>query len=315
MKALITGATGFAGSHLAEFLLTKNWSVFGTYLTDDSLKGLNSLKKVNFVKLDLLNVKETQKLISLVKPDRVYHLAALTAPGISFIRPYETINNNLLAQINLLEVIRNLKLKTKILIVGSADEYGLVNQKDIPIDEKTPLNPTSPYSVSKIAQDFLGLQYFNSYQLPIYRVRPFNHIGPRQNENFVVPSFCKQIAQIEKGKQEKVIKVGVLTTIRDFTDVCDIIKAYYLLVEKGKPGEVYNIGSSRGYQIGQILKILLSLTPLKIKVQVDQSLLRPVENPVIIADCQLFKKVTGWQPKIPLEKTLKDTLEYWRKKV
>lgn len=316
MKILITGATGFAGSHLVEYLIKHGGVVYGTYLVDKNLKELDFLKnRVNFLKLDLLDRKATENLIFKIKPDEIYHLAALTSPAKSFTDPKETLVNNILAEINLLEAVKDLGLKSKILIVGSADEYGIVAKENIPIDESTPLNPTNPYSVSKIAQDFLGLQYFNSYKLNIYRARPFNHIGPRQQERFVVPSLCQQIALIEKGKQEKIIKVGNLTTIRDFTDVRDIVKAYSLLLQKGKPGEVYNIGSGKGYEIKKVLNLLLSFTKVKIKIEVDPLLLRPVENPIIIADSSLFRKTTGWEPRIPLEKTLQDTLEYWREKV
>lgn len=316
MKILITGATGFAGSYLTEYLTnTKSNQVYGTYLFDNTLKELDDLKnKVKFIKLDLLDKKAVKKIIAQFKPEEIYHLAALTSPAASFIAPQETISNNILAQINLLETIREVKSKAKILIIGSADEYGLVDQKVVPIKEITPFNPTTPYSVSKITQDLLGLQYFNSYKLNIYRARPFNHIGPRQTDGFVVASFCKQIAQIERNQTEAVIKVGALSPVRDFTDVRDMVIAYDLLLKKGKPGVVYNIGSGKGYKISEILEKLLSFAKKKIKIEIETRLFRPVENPVVIADVNLFKKTTGWMPKIPLEKTLRDTLEYWRNK-
>ncbi len=314
-KALITGAAGFAGGFLIEHLLSKgNFNVTGTYLSEYQLEFAIRKDAVEFKKLDLLDASVTAQLLKDSKPDYIFHLAALTSPSESFENPSGTITNNISAQVNLLEGIRSINLNAKTLIISSADIYGLVNKKDLPIDENTPLRPTNPYAVSKLAQDFLGLQYFLSYGLKIIRVRPFNHIGPRQSSRFVIPSFAKQIAEIEKGKKDSVIHVGNLSSKRDFTDVRDMVSAYLLSLEKGELGDVYNIGRGVSYEISEMLDMLLSLSnkKIEIKVEVDKSLIRPKDDPELVCDINKFAGQTGWEPKIDIEKTLKDTIDYWR---
>lgn len=315
-KVLITGITGFAGSHLAEYLINnKDYKISGNYLVDQSLRNISNIKdKVDFFKINLINFDETRSLIKSVEPDFIYHLAALTSPGDSFKNPAETFANNATAQINLLEAVREIGLNdSRILIISSADIYGKVSPADLPISEKTNFMPTNPYAVSKIAQDFLGLQYFLSYNLKITRVRPFNHIGPRQSPNFVVSSFAKRIAEIEKSEGETVLKVGNLETKRDFTDVRDIVRGYSLALEKGEPGEVYNLGSGVSYKIEDILHKLLSFSNKKIKVEADDSLIRPSDAPELLCDNKKFKELTGWEPAFHIDETLKETLDYWRK--
>lgn len=314
-KVLITGLTGFAGSYLAERLISENkYDVSGTYLFDDSLVGVKNIKsKLNLIKADLSNEKSVIDIVKDVSPSIIFHLAALTSPADSFKNPTETLTNNISLQVNLLEAVRRYNLlDTKILIVSSADIYGRVEKKNLPIDEETPLMPTSPYSVSKIAQDFLGLTYFLTYKIKIIRVRPFNHVGPRQSPHFVVSSFAKQIAEIEKGKKDPYLYVGDLETKRDFTDVRDMVNAYILAIEKGKDGEVYNIGSGVTYKILDILNKLVSMSSLKIEIRKDKNLLRPNDNPELICDATKFVKLTGWKPEISIDETLKDTLDYWR---
>lgn len=317
-KVLITGVTGFAGSFLAEYLDKSTEDIlYGTYLTEDSLQNVeNDKDRLTSIKINLLDENEVQKLIDSEKPDFIYHLAALTSPSDSFRNPGNTITNNINAQINVLEAVKNSGLfSTRILIVSSADIYGAVSKKDIPIDEDTPLNPTNPYSVSKIAQDYLGLQYFLSYKMPIVRVRPFNHIGPRQSPAFVVASFAKQIAEIEKGQKKPVIGVGNLETKRDFTDVRDMVRAYVSVIKKGKAGDVYNIGSGVSYKISEILEKLLDLSKKTIEVKEDKSLFRPLDIPDRVCNYQKVKKQTGWEPEISIDDTLRSTLDYWREVV
>src|SRR3989344_1663776 len=312
---LITGISGFAGSFLVEYLLSQNkGKISGTYLEEASLGNIENVKtKVNLFKLNLTDEKKVLDLVLETKPDFIFHLAALTSPKASFDNPFETIQNNVKAQLNLLEVIRKFKLlNTRILVISSAEVYGIVEKKDLPIDEDTKLMPASPYAVSKITQDFLALQYFLSYNIKIIRIRPFNHIGPRQSPNFVVSAFAKKIAEIEKSKTDNILYVGNLDSKRDFTDVRDMVEAYSLVVEKCRWGEVYNIGSGKSYTISEILDKMLSLSKTKIKVRADESLLRPSDNPDLICDRSKFTNRTGWEPKIPIDKTLKDTLDYWR---
>ena len=315
IKALITGVTGFAGSYLAEYVLsTKKYDVSGTYLLEESLRNVKAIKeKLHLVKADLSQEKSVLNIVKDVSPSVIFHLASLTSPADSFNNPTQTLTNNISLQVNLLEGVRKNNLfNTKILIVSSADIYGLVDSKELPMDEETKLMPTSPYAVSKITQDFLGLTYFLSYNLKIIRVRPFNHIGPRQSPQFVVSSFAKQIAEIEKGKRKPILKVGNLEAKRDFTNVKDMVRAYATVMEKGKIGDVYNIGSGTSYKISDILNKLVSMSSSKIKIEKEEGLLRPSDNPELVCDATKFVKLTGWKPEISIEETLKDTLDYWR---
>ena len=316
MKIFITGITGFSGSFLAENLVAKSsHEVSGTYLSENSLSNVSEVKdKLKLFKVDLQDAEATKKIISEVKPDLVFHLAALTAPAESFDNPSKFITNNISAQVNLLEAIRSTDITPRILIVSSAEVYGEISPGDLPINEDTPLRPVNPYAVSKVAQDFLGLQYFLSYKLPIVRVRPFNHIGPRQSMSFVVAGFAKKIADIEKGIISPVLKVGNLSAKRDFTDVKDIVEAYVQILEKGEFGEVYNLGSGKSVQIQEIVDKLLSFSTKEIKVEVDEKLLRPIDIPELVCDNTKIKHATGWEPKIDITQTLKETLEYWRNK-
>lgn len=316
-KALITGVTGFAGSFLAERLAQNtDYEISGTYLSDKGLANIEQLSgKIKLHRVDLQDEEATKNLIAIESPDFIFHLAALASAAESFKNPSEYISNNIEAQINVLEGVKNVNISPRILVVSSAEVYGDVRPTDLPINEGTPLRPVNPYAVSKVAQDFLGLQYFLSDKLPIIRVRPFNHIGPKQSPAFVVSSFAKKIAEIEKGLIEPVLKVGNLSAKRDFTDVHDTMEAYIQIMEKGEPGEVYNIGSGRSYEIKQILDMLLSFSEKEIKVEEDKALLRPIDVPELVCDNTKIKKITGWEPKIPIETTLRETLDYWRSQV
>jgi GDP-4-dehydro-6-deoxy-D-mannose reductase len=308
-KVLITGISGFAGWHLREYLESlAEVSVFGTDLHRlEMVKDRDNIFSIDLTKRDLV-----EDLIQDIKPDIVFHLAALASPAQSFEDPFLTFSNNIKAEINLLEAVRRHHNIAKILIVGSGDEYGAVCKNDNPIDEDYPMRPTSPYAVSKIAQDYLGYQYFLSYNLKVIRVRPFNHIGARQSPKFVVSAFSKQIAEIEAKTREPIIKVGNLSAIRDFSDVSDMVRAYWLAINSGQIGDVYNIGTGIGHSMEEILNILLSLSAKKIRIQIDHDLFRPSDNPVLICNCDKFQKITGWKPTIELNTTLKSVLNYWR---
>lgn len=314
-KVLITGITGFAGSYLAEYLVALgNYQISGTYLSSQSLRNVASIAtNLSVVKVDLRQSDEVIKLVKTVRPDLLFHLAAMPAVGESLKMPLETMINNIAAELNVLEAVRRANLANcRILIVSSADVYGKVLGKDLPIDENTPFNPTNSYAVSKIAQDFLGLQYYNTYGLNLIRARPFNHIGPRQVTGFVLADFAKTIALIEKGKIKPVMEVGNLDSKRDFTDVRDMVRAYSLLIEKGTCGDVYNIGSGVSYKIKDILARLLSLSKAKIAVKINSVFLRREDAPDRLCDNRKFVALTGWKPTIPIEKTLAETLDYWR---
>jgi len=314
MKALITGISGFAGSHLAEFLIEKGYEVFGTFFdksTFSNLKGF--VNKIKVYRCDIRNYDALKNVIEDIKPDKIYHLAAISFIPTSLKDPKLTFDTNLYGTLNLYNAIIELKIESRVLFIGSADEYGLVKEKDIPIGESHPLLPVNPYSISKTSADFLSLAYFRYYHLKIIRVRPFNHIGPRQAPDFVCSSFAKQIAEIEKGLRDSIIKVGNLEAKRDFTDVRDMVRGYWLALDKGEPGEVYNICSERAIRIKGLLNHLLELSSRKVEKMKDPKRMRPSDNPILQGDCSKFKRISGWKPEISLDKTLKDILDYWRK--
>jgi GDP-4-dehydro-6-deoxy-D-mannose reductase len=251
-----------------------------------------------------------------VRPDRIFHLAAESFVPTSWGAPGETLTTNILSELHLFEAMRECRLKdTRIQVAGSSEEYGMVLSTEIPIRETNPLRPLSPYAVSKVGQDLLGYQYFKSYGMHVVRTRGFNHTGPRRADVFVTSNFARQIAEVEKGLKKPVIHVGNLDAIRDFTDVRDTVRGYWLSLEKGEPGEVYNIASGKGYTIREVLEILLGFTDVKIKVERDPERMRPSDVPVLIGDSSKFSSCTGWKPTIPFERTLKDLLDYWRKRL
>lgn len=315
MRALITGISGFVGSHLAEYLLEhSDWQVFGTVY--GRLNNIAHLRdRLTLYPAELSRLEVVRFIIEETQPDYIFHLAAQPIPVLSRQDPWFTLENNIRAQLNVLEVLVQLRLSSRVLVVGSAEEYGAVTEEDLPIDEETPLRPTSPYAVSKIAQDYLGLQYYLTYGVPTVRVRPFNHIGPRQRQGFVAPDFARQIAEIEAGLRSPEVVVGSLDVARDFTDVRDIVRGYYLALTQGEPGAVYNLGSGRAVSIRYLLETLIRLSGQKVTIIQDASRFRPVDVPCMMADCRKFQARTGWRAEIPLEQSLADVLDYWRQQV
>lgn len=315
MRVLITGIAGFAGSHLAEHLLAEtDWEVWGTiYQNDYNVSHLRD--RVNLRRVDLRNPEPVQNLLGEAQPDRIYHLAGQSYVPASWDNPWQTFEINVRSQINLLEAILSINLKPRILIVASNEEYGLITPGDLPLDEETPLCPASPYAVSKVAQDMLGLQYHLNYDLFIVRVRPFNHVGPRQRDEFVAPAFARQLAEIEAGLRPPVVKVGNLEAERDFTDVRDVVRAYFLALERGKAGEVYNVGAGEAHSIRELLDILLELSTAQATVEQDPARMRPSDVPVVICDASRFRTQTGWAPQISFHESLRSVLDYWRHRI
>ena len=322
MKVLITGITGFAGSHLADYLLANfpDFEIFGIKRWRSKTENIRHLQDIiRFYDCDIKDAYNVYEVVDQIRPDKIFHLAAQSYVPASWEAPIETLILNIAGQCNILEAVRKIKSKEKdydpvILIAGSSEEYGLVYPKETPIKETNSLRPLSPYGVSKVCQDLLGFQYWHSYKIRVIRSRAFNHSGPRRGEVFVDSNFALQIAKIEKGIQAPIIKVGNLEAKRDFTDVRDVVRAYWLATEKCQPGEAYNICSGKVYTIQQVLDKLLSLSTKKdIKVEPDPKRMRPSDVPLLNGDNTKFKEATGWQPKIDyLNQTLEDMLNYWR---
>lgn len=306
MKALITGVNGFVGYYLSKYLVEKGYTVYGTVIEDNV-----TMDNVIIHKMNLLNKKEVEETIKSINPDHIYHLAGQSAVGLSWKNPTLTIDVNVNGTINILESVRESNINTKVLIIGSSDEYGIIKAEECPISEEHPLNPSSPYAISKMTQEEIAKLYVKSYNMNLIMVRAFNHIGPMQSKNFVVSDFASKVAEIEKGA-EPIIKVGNLESYRDFTDVRDIVRGYTMLIEKGKIGEIYNIGSGNSYKIQEILDILISLSSKNIKIEIDPDKLRPSDVPIIQCDNSKIKSHVNWDPEYDIKNTLKDTLDYWR---
>ncbi len=315
MRALITGISGFVGSHLAEYLLEHtDWHVAGTvYGPEDNIEHLRD--RLELYPAELSKLETVTSILEQAKPDRIFHLAAQPLVSVSRRDPWGTLAINIRLQLNILEAVARLESAARILVVGSSEEYGLVRPDELPIKETNPLRPTSPYAVSKVAQDMLGLQYHLSHKLFTVRVRSFNHIGPRQRLGFVAPDFASQIAQAEAGLREPVIRVGNLTPQRDFSDVRDVVRGYHLLITQGEAGEVYNLGSEQARSVRELLETLTAMARIPITVEQDPERLRPTNVPVIVADCTRIREQTGWRPKIAFEQSLQDVLDYWRERI
>src|SRR5262245_27457189 len=314
MRILITGITGFVGSHMAEYALSKGAKVFGSNRWRSKTENVDHLRsKVTFLESDLRDLSSVRSLLEISNPDFVVHLAAQSFVGVSWHAPAETLTTNIISQVNLLEALRGLKMSPRFLAVGSSEEYGLVYEDELPIRESNPLRPLSPYAVSKVTQDLMGYQYFKSYNLPIVRARAFNHEGPRRGDVFVTSNFARQIAEIEAGRRKPEMLVGNLKAQRDYTDVRDVVQGYWLLLERGEPGEVYNLSSGRAWAIQDVLDFLLKEASVRgISVRIDPSRIRPSDVQVLVGDSAKVRAVTGWQPRIPFDDTLRDLLEYWR---
>jgi len=317
MKILITGVTGFVGSHLAEYCLSldQQVEVIGTCRWRSRRENIEHLEDaINLYECDLRDASSVKTLLADIQPERIFHLAAQSYVPSSWNSPGETITTNVIGQLNIFEAMRETNSTASIQIAGSSEEYGLVHPEEAPITEENPLRPLSPYAVSKVAQDMLAYQYFQSYGLRVVRTRAFNHTGPRRGDVFVTSNFAKQIAEIEAGQRPPIIHVGDLNPKRDFTDVRDIVRAYWLSLEHCSLGEVYNVASGKAYRIKEVLKILLDNSEQDIEVVEDPERLRPSDVPLLLGDNSRFCKATGWSPEIPFEQTAKDLLDYWRER-
>jgi GDP-4-dehydro-6-deoxy-D-mannose reductase len=311
---LITGANGFCGRHLAVLLEDDNESniVYGISrrIPEDLI---NQRPNVRFEQCNLTDFSAVFNILKKTKPDYIFHLAAESSVASSWKSPINIINNNVLSQVNILEVIRELELPTKIIVACSSEEYGLIDKSDLPVNENCCFNPLSTYAVSKVSQDMLAYQYYKSYDMNIVRVRSFNLTGPGRSPDYALSSFAKQIADIEKGSIKNTISVGNLNVMRDYTDVRDAMKAYHQLALKAKDGTVYNLCSGKAYNLKDLLNILISMSTEDIKIEVDKMKFRPSDLPIMVGDNTKIKSEIDWEPKIDIHKTLKDLLDFWRK--
>ena len=312
MKALILGGAGFVGHYLINKLRSSGHEIYATCLPNEQI----AEKDCEILNLDILDKAAVTDTLTKIKPDCIFHLAAQSSVSYSWKNPQLTVDVNVKGTLNVLDAMREAGLeKTRILLIGSGEEYGYIREGACPINENEPLHPGNIYAATKACQSMIGSIYAKAYGMDIVMVRAFNHIGPAQITQFVVADFCNQAAQIEKGMKEAEIRVGNLAVKRDFTDVRDIVRAYELLAQKGVSGKIYNVGSGNAVLIDDILKLIISKSKAEISVVVDKARLRPADIPVIEADISLIKADTGWEPSIPLEKTIEDTLDYWRNEI
>jgi len=314
MRVLITGAAGFVGRHLAAHLFAEGGhEIWGLARARRVIEGLDS--RMRLVVADLREKAAIDEAVEKVRPQTVYHLASQASVARSLADPLDTILNNVVGQVNLLEACARHAPEARILVVGSNEEYGLTRPDELPIAETKELRPISPYAVSKVTQDLLGHQYFATRGLQVVRVRPFTHTGPGQANLFVTPAFARQLAEMECGQREQRMRVGFLDGQRDFTDVRDVVRGYRLLLEHGEAGDVYNIGAGIPRSVRSILDGLLDLTSVRPVVEIDPSMIRPLEMPIMYADCSKIYAATGWRAEIPFEQTLRDVLDDWRERV
>lgn len=310
MKVLIVGAAGFVGSYLIQHLTTTyDWEIHATKLPNENL----SVSDIHVHDLNILNIDEIRKLFTKLKPDYIFHLAAQSSVALSWNNPQITVDINIKGTLNILDTIRALDdYSPRILLIGSGEEYGYILPDETPVNEQVTPRPGNIYAATKACQNMLGNIYYRAYGMQLIMVRAFNHIGPNQTSVFVASDFCKQVAEIEAGKKKPILHVGNLSAKRDFTDVRDVVRAYGLLIQHGKAGETYNIGSGHAIAIQELLDTILSLSHANITVEIDVARLRPSDIPIIKADIHKVHTATGWTPEIPLEQTLLETLNYWR---
>ncbi|MCC7446160.1 MAG: GDP-mannose 4,6-dehydratase [Anaerolineae bacterium] len=316
MKILVTGAGGFVGGHLLTYLNNQSkGELYGTLGQDVERRPALVALCPNLWTLDLRDPAPIRDILAAVRPDQIFHLAGQAYVPRSFEDPWDTLETNIRGTLNVLQAVRDLALPARVLVVGSAEVYGAVKPEYLPLNEDSPLAPTSPYSVSKVGQDMLALQYTLAHQVFTVRTRPFNHIGPGQNNRFAVPNWASQIAEAEVGRRDPVVYVGNLSAARDFTDVRDVVRAYAMALDNGKSGEVYNVCSGQAYTMQSIMDRLVSLSRIPIEVRIDPERFRAVEIPVLKGSFRRLHEQTGWEPQIPIDQSLRDVLDEWRQHV
>ncbi|MEI7554334.1 GDP-mannose 4,6-dehydratase [Candidatus Chlorohelix sp.] len=330
---IITGIAGFVGSHLADLILGQpgNYTIHGIVISDPNtqaqpnLAHLDGNERLKLYALDMSEMEALSKLVTELRPDYIFHLAARSHIAPSFANPAETLQNNLTSTLNLFEIAKRLKQQSgynpAILNTGSGDQYGFILPEELPVQENQPFRPGSPYAVSKITQEMLGYQYWRSFGLRIFNTRAFNQLGPRQNPELATATFAHQIALLERahrhGQAVAPLRVGNLDSSRDYTDVRDMVRGYWMALHSSKcePGKPYNICSGKDWKISHVLQMLLEHANCPIKVENDPARMRPSDVPEVRGDSSRFREATGWQPQIPLEQSIEDLLNYWRNEV
>ena len=314
MRVFITGITGPVGSFLADYLLTfpeLEIHAFKRWRSDPRpiahLRG-----RVTFHEGDIEDPFAVDRAVAAAKPERIFHLAAQSYPSASWDAPIHTMRTNVEGTINLLEAVRRHVPQARVHIAGSSAQYGEVRPDEVPIREERPMRPVSPYGVSKVAAEFTGIQYYESYGLHVLVTRSFNHVGPRQGDRCSIQTFCQQMAAVEAGLQPPVIHVGNLEARRDFTHTRDVARALWLLIEHGEPGQVYNLCSGRATRIGDIVDLVVERGKVPVEVQVDPARLRPSDEPILMGDNSKLRAATGWEPTIDIPEIVDELLAYWR---
>ncbi|PJE63422.1 GDP-mannose 4,6-dehydratase [Candidatus Roizmanbacteria bacterium CG10_big_fil_rev_8_21_14_0_10_45_7] len=312
-KILITGAGGFAGTYLIkELQKSKDFEIYGAvYKSTSDISSL--LDSAHILEGDLTDFSVAEHIVKVASPHVIYHLAAISVVHSSARQTTTVMNSNTTISYNILESVRQFAPHARFIAISSGNVYGAVQDTTLSIDESTPIRPLNPYAISKVTQEMLALQYYLAYGLDVVILRPFNHTGPGQTTDFVIPRLADQFARIEHGEIDPVIEVGNLDTIRDFTDVSDMVIAYTLATKDGKSGEIYNIGSGTGHSIHQILMIMQSLSKTKVEVKINQTLIRTADVPILICDASKFQEVTGWKPTISFDTTISAIIDYWRR--
>mgnify|MGYP004526396271 FL=1 len=304
-RVLIFGAGGFVGSYLCKEFLNNGYKVSGT----DKGEGSALPSEVDFYKIDLMQADEVEKLIGQIQPDIIVNLAAISSVGASWNMPQATMAINVIGALNIMEAARKSEQKPRILFVGSSEEYVI---SENPLDENTQLNANNPYGISKVTQEQFAKLYREQYGLKIYCVRPFNHTGIGQRDSFVLPSFCKQVAEIDKSGKNGKIKVGNLKVKRDFSHVKDVVRAYRMIVESDNCNQIYNVGSGNAYSLEDMLTYIIGLSDQNIEIEVDQNRIRPTDQSVICCDRSLIGKELGWKPQYDVYDALKEMFDYYK---
>lgn len=315
MRVVITGAAGFAASHLIRLLKKQNAAELFAWVKDEKETANIQLDREHICVVDITDAERVEAALERICPDQIYHLAAQASVGLSWKLPAKTLEINALGTMYLLEGLRKYAPKARVLLVGSAEQYGRVEPDKLPIPERYSLRGDNPYSISKMTQELMAHMYAEHYGMQVIIVRAFNHIGPGQAKNFVIPDWCAQVASMERGEMEHVLKVGNIRVKRDFTDVRDIVSAYTLLMERGEAGQIYNVGSGKAHSLEEVLQKILSASTLSdIRYEVDEQKLRPADIPILEGDITKLRQATGWEPKYGLEQSIQDILEEMRKR-